>query len=100
MQALKVWQRLAQEKSIPLSRFGDLLSDVVQRLGDVSWTVVRSAVQLVKAILESNPFGAKVITKFQYLIDLIGTFLNIHVFTPDGFGNSERKVVVGRKSIG
>lgn len=57
--ALKVWQRLAQEKSIPLSRFGDLLSDVVERLGDVSWTVVRSAVQLVKAILESNPFGAK-----------------------------------------
>lgn len=58
--ALKVWQRLSQEKAIPLSRFGELLKCVIIRLGDVSWTVVRSAVQLVKSILENNPFGAKV----------------------------------------
>ncbi|KAK3912396.1 Condensin complex subunit 1 [Frankliniella fusca] len=57
--SLKIWQRLAQEKSIPLSSFGVLLKDVVERLGDTSWTVVRSAVQLVKSILENNPFGAK-----------------------------------------
>lgn len=57
--ALKIWQRLAQEKSIPLSRFGDLLGDVVVRLGDTSWTVVRYAVQLVKTVLQNNPFGAK-----------------------------------------
>lgn len=57
--SLKVWQRLAQEKSIPISSFGSLLKDVVERLHDSSWTVVRSAVQLVKSILENNPFGAK-----------------------------------------
>lgn len=57
--ALKVWQHLAQEKAIPLSRMSGLIRDVISRLGDVSWTVVKSAIQLVKTILENNPYGAK-----------------------------------------
>lgn len=55
-----MWQRLCEEKAIPVARLSQLLESVVCRLEDVSWSVTRSAVQLYHSLLQSNPFDHKV----------------------------------------
>lgn len=63
---LKIWERLCEEKAIPLARLSQLLEQVVDRLQDVSWTVTRNAIQLYHSLLQSNPFGDKLeIEKFR-----------------------------------
>lgn len=58
---LQVWQRLCTERAIPLSRQGRLLAATVLRLEDKSANVRKQALQLVRALLEANPFAGKVI---------------------------------------
>ncbi|KAJ9587397.1 hypothetical protein L9F63_019072, partial [Diploptera punctata] len=59
VKVLQIWQRLCQEKSIPLSRQSQILKLVVGRLHDKSSNVKKNALQLVTAFLEGNPFAAK-----------------------------------------
>lgn len=56
---LKIWQKLCEEKAIPLAYLSQLLKHTVCRLTDTSWSVTRNAVQLYQALLRSNPFGDK-----------------------------------------
>lgn len=62
---LQVWQRLCTESAIPVNRQTQLLVAVVKRLEDKSANVRKQALQLIRALLEGNPFAAKVMTKFE-----------------------------------
>lgn len=57
---LQVWQRLCCEGAIPLARQGKLLAATVLRLEDKSANVRKQALQLLRALLQANPFAAKV----------------------------------------
>ncbi|XP_021926834.1 condensin complex subunit 1 isoform X2 [Zootermopsis nevadensis] len=63
VKVLQIWQRLCQEKSIPLSRQSQVLKLVVGRLHDKSCNVKKNAMHLVTAFLEGNPFAAKLSLK-------------------------------------
>ncbi|XP_076167655.1 CAP-D2 condensin subunit [Ptiloglossa arizonensis] len=56
---LQVWQRLCCEGAIPLARQGKLLAATVLRLEDKSANVRKQALQLLRALLQANPFAAK-----------------------------------------
>ncbi|XP_076685668.1 CAP-D2 condensin subunit isoform X2 [Andrena cerasifolii] len=56
---LQVWQRLCCEGAIPLARQGRLLAATALRLEDKSAHVRKQALQLVRALLQANPFAAK-----------------------------------------
>ncbi|CAK9809075.1 Condensin complex subunit 1 [Anthophora quadrimaculata] len=56
---LQVWQHLCSEGAIPLARQGTLLAATALRLEDKSANVRKQALQLVRALLQSNPFAAK-----------------------------------------
>jgi len=56
---LQIWGKLCQEKSIPLARQHRVLELGCGRLQDKSSNVRKAAVQLLKTLLESNPFAAK-----------------------------------------
>lgn len=56
---LKIWQKLCQDKAIPLVRLSQLLEHTITRLEDTSWIVTKNAVQLYHSLLQSNPFGDK-----------------------------------------
>lgn len=56
---LQVWQRLCTESAIPVNRQTQLLVAVVKRLEDKSANVRKQALQLIRALLEGNPFAAK-----------------------------------------
>lgn len=60
---LQVWQRLCCEGAIPLARQGKLLAATTLRLEDKSASVRKQALQLVRALLQGNPFAAKVSKK-------------------------------------
>lgn len=55
---LQVWQRLCCEGAIPLARQGRLLAATALRLEDKSASVRKQALQLMRALLQSNPFAA------------------------------------------
>lgn len=57
---LQTWQRLCCEGSMPLARHGKLLACTALRLEDKSATVRKQALQLLRALLQSNPFAGKV----------------------------------------
>ncbi|XP_033119867.1 condensin complex subunit 1-like isoform X2 [Anneissia japonica] len=57
--ALQVWLRMCNERAIPLTRQRELLPLVIGRLQDKSSVVRKSAVQLLTALMVSNPFAAK-----------------------------------------
>lgn len=57
---LQVWQHLCCEGAIPLARQGKLLAATALRLEDKSANVRKQALQLIRALLQSNPFAAKV----------------------------------------
>lgn len=56
---LQVWQNLCCEGAIPLSRQSSLLKSTLLRLEDKSANVRKQALQLLRAILQSNPFTSK-----------------------------------------
>ncbi|KAK2584063.1 hypothetical protein KPH14_006510 [Odynerus spinipes] len=56
---LNVWQNLCCEGSIPLARQGKLLTACVLRLQDKSASVRKQALQLLRTLIQSNPFAAK-----------------------------------------
>ncbi|KAK1132275.1 hypothetical protein K0M31_016395 [Melipona bicolor] len=56
---LQVWQHLCCEGAIPLARQGKLLAATALRLEDKSANVRKQALQLIRTLLQSNPFAAK-----------------------------------------
>ncbi|XP_071858144.1 CAP-D2 condensin subunit [Bombus fervidus] len=56
---LQVWQHLCCEGAIPLARQGRLLATTALRLEDKSANVRKHALQLMRALLQSNPFAGK-----------------------------------------
>ncbi|CAL7943553.1 unnamed protein product [Xylocopa violacea] len=56
---LQVWQSLCCEGAIPLARQGKLLAATALRLEDKSANVRKQALQLIRALLQGNPFAAK-----------------------------------------
>ncbi|XP_078041894.1 CAP-D2 condensin subunit [Augochlora pura] len=56
---LQTWQHLCCERAIPLARQGKLLAVTALRLEDKSANVRRQALQLLRALLQANPFAAK-----------------------------------------
>lgn len=73
---LQTWQKLCCEGAIPLSRQNRLVRATVLRLEDKSANVRRQALQLLRAVLQSNPFAAKVI--FILLnVSKISTFVSL-----------------------
>ncbi|OXU31675.1 hypothetical protein TSAR_000716 [Trichomalopsis sarcophagae] len=56
---LQTWQKLCCEGAIPLSRQNRLLKASVLRLEDKSANVRKQALELLRAVLQSNPFASK-----------------------------------------
>ncbi|XP_076630904.1 CAP-D2 condensin subunit [Colletes latitarsis] len=56
---LQVWQHLCCEGAIPLARQGKLLAATALRLEDKSANVRKQALQLLRALLQANPYAAK-----------------------------------------
>ncbi|KAI4480327.1 hypothetical protein M0804_010325 [Polistes exclamans] len=56
---LHVWQNLSNEGAIPLAIQGKLLSACISRLKDKSANVRKQALQLLRTLLQGNPFAAK-----------------------------------------
>ncbi|XP_066603695.1 condensin complex subunit 1 [Prorops nasuta] len=56
---LQVWQHLCIEGAVPLARQGRLLATTTLRLEDKSASVRKQALQLLRALLQSNPYAAK-----------------------------------------
>jgi len=56
---LHTWQNLCCEGAVPLTRHGKLLAATVLRLEDKSANVRKQALQLLRTLLQSNPFAGK-----------------------------------------
>ncbi|KAG7205865.1 hypothetical protein KM043_007797 [Ampulex compressa] len=56
---LQTWQQLCCEGAVPLARQGKLLAATALRLEDKSANVRKQALQLLRALLQGNPFAAK-----------------------------------------
>jgi len=56
---LHTWQNLCCEGAVPLTRHGKLLAAIVLRLEDKSANVRKQALQLLRTLLQSNPFAGK-----------------------------------------
>ncbi|XP_011702254.1 PREDICTED: condensin complex subunit 1 isoform X2 [Wasmannia auropunctata] len=56
---LHIWQRLCCEGAVPLARHGKLLACAALRLEDKSANVRKQALQLLRTLLQSNPFAGK-----------------------------------------
>ncbi|KAK2183431.1 hypothetical protein NP493_312g03022 [Ridgeia piscesae] len=56
---LQIWMTIVNEKLLPLPRQHRLLDLVIGRLQDRSSQVRKNAIQLVTALLSTNPFAAK-----------------------------------------
>ncbi|XP_072757251.1 condensin complex subunit 1 [Anoplolepis gracilipes] len=56
---LQMWQRLCCDGAVPLARYAKLLAATALRLEDKSAHVRKQALQLLRAMLQSNPFAAK-----------------------------------------
>lgn len=57
---LQVWQRLCCNGAVPLARYGKLLAATALRLEDKSANVRKQALQLLRTMLQSNPFAGEV----------------------------------------
>lgn len=56
---LHIWHHLKEQHAIPLSFLIQVLREAVCRLEDKSSLVRKSAIQLIKAFLENNPYSGK-----------------------------------------
>lgn len=57
---LQTWQHLCCEGAVPLARYGKLLPCIALRLEDKSANVRKQALQLLRTLLQSNPFAGNV----------------------------------------
>ncbi|GAB6019778.1 Ncapd2p [Chamberlinius hualienensis] len=57
---LQIWNQLCENHRLPISRQLRLLDLVIGRLQDKSCSVRKCAIHLITAILQSNPFAAKI----------------------------------------
>lgn len=76
---LQVWQHLCCEGAIPLARQGKLLATTALRLEDKSANVRKHALQLMRALLQSNPFAGKVSGKNYILYNRLGLKVKLYV---------------------
>ncbi|KAE8589790.1 hypothetical protein XENTR_v10017743 [Xenopus tropicalis] len=56
---LQIYNRVVQEKALPLTRFQSVVTLVVGRLFDKSVNVCKNAIQLLASFLANNPFTCK-----------------------------------------
>ncbi|KAG8543015.1 hypothetical protein GDO81_025593 [Engystomops pustulosus] len=56
---LQIYNRIVQEKALPLSRFQSVVTLVVGRLYDKSVKVCKNAIQVLASFLANNPFTCK-----------------------------------------
>ncbi|KAL5015272.1 hypothetical protein ScPMuIL_009542 [Solemya velum] len=56
---LQIWMAIVNEKCLPLHRQENITKIVIGRLQDKSSQVRRHAIQLITALLKSNPFASK-----------------------------------------
>ncbi|KAM9326257.1 condensin complex subunit 1 [Gastrophryne carolinensis] len=56
---LQIFNRIVQEKALPLSRFQSVVTLVVGRLYDKSVKVCKNAIQVLASFLANNPFTCK-----------------------------------------
>ncbi|XP_044155231.1 condensin complex subunit 1 [Bufo gargarizans] len=56
---LQIYNRIVQEKALPLSRFRSVVTLVVGRLFDKSVKVCKNAIQVLASFLANNPFTCK-----------------------------------------
>ncbi|XP_031782071.1 condensin complex subunit 1-like isoform X1 [Nasonia vitripennis] len=56
---LQTWQKLCCERALPVSRQNQLLQACILRLEDKVASVRKQALQLLRAILQNNPFASK-----------------------------------------
>ncbi|KAG8435743.1 hypothetical protein GDO86_013621 [Hymenochirus boettgeri] len=56
---LQIYNRIVQEKALPLNRFQSVVTLVVGRLFDKSVNVCKNAIQLLASFLANNPFTCK-----------------------------------------
>ncbi|XP_075071952.1 condensin complex subunit 1 [Mixophyes fleayi] len=56
---LQIYNRIVQEKALPLSRFQSVVTLVVGRLFDKSVKVCKNAIQVLASFLANNPFTCK-----------------------------------------
>ncbi|XP_011062247.1 PREDICTED: condensin complex subunit 1 isoform X2 [Acromyrmex echinatior] len=91
---LQTWQRLCCEGAVPLTRHGKLLAYTALRLEDKSANVRKQALQLLRTLLQSNPFAGKL-----NCVELSNSFdkekaklqeLQINIVSASGRGNEQR----------
>lgn len=59
IQVIQLWQRIIHQNALPKTRIVPLLEMTTKRLHDKSSVVCKGAIQLLRVILESNPFAPK-----------------------------------------
>ncbi|KAG5344488.1 CND1 protein, partial [Acromyrmex charruanus] len=91
---LQTWQRLCCEGAVPLTRHGKLLAYTALRLEDKSANVRKQALQLLRTLLQSNPFAGKL-----NCVELSNSLdkekaklqeLQINIVSASGRGNEQR----------
>ncbi|XP_012064392.1 PREDICTED: condensin complex subunit 1 [Atta cephalotes] len=91
---LQTWQRLCCEGAVPLARHGKLLAYTALRLEDKSANVRKQALQLLRTLLQSNPFAGKL-----NCVELSNSLnkekeklqeLQINIVSASGRGNEQR----------
>lgn len=81
---LQIWQYLCCESAVPLARHGKLLACTAFRLEDKSANVRKQALQLLRTLLQSNPFAGKVCktqklnVSFLFMTKLTYVFLQLN----------------------
>lgn len=63
---LQTWQRLCCEGAVPIARHSKLLAATTLRLEDKSANVRKQALQLLRTLLQSNPFAGKVCVNLTF----------------------------------
>jgi hypothetical protein len=77
--ALKAWVTLASCAAIPLARLAAVTALAVGRLRDKGAVVRKNAAQLLRALLENNPFGPKIVPElFERNVKAADDWLKVH----------------------
>lgn len=89
---LQMWQRLCCNGAVPLARYGKLLAASALRLEDKSAIVRKQALQLLRTMLQSNPFAAKVYVLQKLKVSFLLTDLLMYSFIAVDFCRTLRFV--------
>ena len=77
--ALRAWVSLASCAAIPLARLSAVTALAVGRLRDKGAVVRKNAAQLLRALLENNPFGPKIVPElFEKNVKAADAWLKVH----------------------